>query len=139
MTSNSTRIGSVAAAAGVSVQAVRYYERRGLLPPPERAPSGYRRYADDAPLILRFIKRAQGLGFTLSEIQDLLRVRQTRPGDGKRVLKMVGEKVASVDQRIAELTALRATLVRLMKTCECGDGSARCSILDALKDERTPQ
>jgi len=75
MNQDTLRTGEVAAQAGVNVQTLRYYERRGLLKEPERRPSGYREYSPDAVLLIRFIKRAQELGFTLAEIEDLLRLR----------------------------------------------------------------
>jgi len=76
--SGAIRIGEVAARAGVNVQTLRYYERRGLLKPPARRPSGYREYSPDAVRVVRFIKRAQQLGFTLDETGELLRLRTLR-------------------------------------------------------------
>ena len=78
------RIGTAAAQAGVNIQTLRYYERRGLLPRPPRRTSGYREFPDDAVRIVRFIKRAQDLGFTLDEIEELLRLRNDKRRDRAR-------------------------------------------------------
>jgi DNA-binding transcriptional MerR regulator len=78
-------ISKVAARAGVHIQTLRYYERRGLIPAPKRAASGYRQYSAESVRIVIFIKRAQELGFTLREVQALLELRKPRPG--RRVLR----------------------------------------------------
>jgi DNA-binding transcriptional MerR regulator len=84
------RIGEVAAAAGCSIQTLRYYERRGLLQAPERTAAGYRQYPPDTVRLIRFIKRAQDLGFTLDEIEELLKLRDAtgkRRGEIRSVAK----------------------------------------------------
>jgi DNA-binding transcriptional MerR regulator len=104
------RSGALAAAAGVNVQTLRYYERRGLLPDPQRSLGGHREYGPDDLTVVRVIKAAQGLGFTLDEIADLLAVgahRGPRPGLRERAVA----KLADVDARIAQLQEIRATLV----------------------------
>ena len=75
------RIGAAAERAGVNVQTLRYYERRGLLPRPPRRTSGYREFPDEAVRVVRFVKRAQDLGFTLDEIEELLRLRNDKRRD----------------------------------------------------------
>src|SRR5690349_19590713 len=113
-------IGELARAAGVNVETVRYYERRGLLPEPPRTSSGYRRYDDDALWRLEFVGRAKQLGFTLAEIRDLL---ATEPGahavDG--VLRAAQAKLAEVDAKVADLAALQCRLRNLVATCETGE------------------
>ena len=79
-------IGQVAAQAGVNRQTLRYYERRGILAEPERAASGYRKYPSDTVRLIRFIKRAQDLGFTLTEVEELLTIRDTRSRTKARTL-----------------------------------------------------
>jgi DNA-binding transcriptional MerR regulator len=104
------RSGALAAAAGVNVQTLRYYERRGLLPDPQRSLGGHREYGPDDLTVVRVIKAAQRLGFTLDEIADLLAVgahRGPRPGLRERAVA----KLADVDARIAQLQEIRATLV----------------------------
>jgi DNA-binding transcriptional MerR regulator len=100
------RIGEVAAEAGVNIQTLRYYERRRLLPEPARSNSGYRTYDPGTVRLVRFIKRAQELGFTLREIEDLIELRQT-PRRGAEVRHpMAGAKAARNDSRRAAMTPL---------------------------------
>ncbi|MFD7729055.1 MerR family transcriptional regulator [Kitasatospora phosalacinea] len=105
------RTSQVAEAAGVNIQTLRYYERRGLLPEPDRSPGGHRRYDDRAVTVLRVIKAAQRLGFTLEEVADLLetgRHRHGRPAPGLQ--ERARAKLAEVEQRIADLTTIREAL-----------------------------
>jgi DNA-binding transcriptional MerR regulator len=113
-------IGELAQAAGVNVETVRYYERRGLLPEPPRTSSGYRRYDDDALWRLEFVGRAKQLGFTLSEIRDLLAANQgSRRVDG--VLRAAQAKLAELDAKLADLSAQQCRLRNLVATCETGE------------------
>lgn len=132
MEENGTRIGAVASQAGVNVQTLRYYERRGLLPRPERTASGYRHYAPETVGLVRFIKRAQELGFTLSEIGQLLAFRDPRHRDSARVLKLASAKIADIDGKIARLRAIRGALAALAESCECGKSTLECAILESL-------
>jgi DNA-binding transcriptional MerR regulator len=100
------RSGEVAAAAGVNPQTLRYYERRGLLAEPTRTLGGHRVYPDHAVTTLRVIKTAQRLGFTLDEVADLLSARRRAPGLRSRA----ATKLAEVEARIADLTAIAGTL-----------------------------
>ncbi|QKW18140.1 MerR family transcriptional regulator [Kitasatospora sp. NA04385] len=105
------RSSQVAEAAGVNAQTLRYYERRGLLPEPDRSPGGHRRYDGRAVTVLRVIKAAQRLGFTLDEAAELLetgRHRHGRPVPGLQ--QRARGKLAEVEERIADLTALREAL-----------------------------
>ncbi|MFJ4778155.1 MerR family transcriptional regulator [Streptomyces sp. NPDC088762] len=105
------RSGQVAKAAGVNVQTLRYYERRGLLAEPERSNGGHRLYGDDAVTALRVIKAAQRLGFTLEEVAELLeagRHRHGRPVAGLQERAAV--KLVEIDAKIADLTAIRTAL-----------------------------
>jgi DNA-binding transcriptional MerR regulator len=112
-------IGALATAAGISVETVRYYERRGLLPAPDRTGAGYRQYRSDDLWRLGFIRRAKGLGFTLAEIADLLGRRTER--SVLEVLAAAQAKLAQTEDDIAALEALRRNLQRLVQTCETGD------------------
>jgi len=126
--------GEVAARAGVNVQTLRYYERRGLLKEPDRRPSGYREYPPDAVQLIRFIKRAQELGFTLTEIEDLLRLRSDKTAGCSEVRAAAEAKIEDIDRRIRSLRAMRHALGVLVDSCK-SDGSAReCPILEALDD-----
>ena len=132
-------ISQTAREAGVNAQTLRYYERRGLLPRPPRRGSGYREYPADAVRIVRFIKKAQELGFSLDEIEELVRLRGVRRGERHRVRAIAERKIADIDQKIAHLQSMRAALDRLVESCHNG-GDADCPIIDALNEppERKP-
>jgi DNA-binding transcriptional MerR regulator len=106
------RRGQVAAAADVNIETLRYYERRGLLAEPERSPGGHRLYPPETVTVLRVIKAAQRLGFTLDEVADLLELGRHR--HGKRVdaglQQRAREKLIEVEERITDLVAIRDNL-----------------------------
>ena len=112
------KVGEVARRAGVNVETLRYYERRGLLPPPEREPSGHRRYDEDTVRFLRAIKEAQAVGFTLTEIGEYLRAarRSERPSETLRI--RMASKIDEIDARIAALRRMREELARVVG-CAC--------------------
>ena len=128
-------IGKLAARAGVSVDTVRYYEKSGLLAPQSRLASGYRRYGDLQVARLRFIRRAQELGFSLRDIRELLAVSKER--DVARVKRTAQQKLADVEQRIRALERVRGALTTLVATCPGHGRSADCPILQALGSEAT--
>jgi DNA-binding transcriptional MerR regulator len=130
------RIGELAAKTGVSVQAVRYYERRGLLERPARRPSGYREYSPSAVRRVRAIKWAQSLGFRLGQMPDLLGIAQTHVrGRRERVNALVSTKLIELDATLRDLTSMRKALLAVA-ACEC-DGN--CPILEkALDPSATP-
>jgi DNA-binding transcriptional MerR regulator len=124
-------IGALAHAAGVNIETVRYYERRGLLAQPARSGAGYRQYDDEALWRLQFVARAKQLGFTLSEIGELLEPDAARSTDD--VINAARAKLVDVDVQIRELVATRERLERLVRTCE--DGDARdCAALTITDD-----
>ena len=123
-------IGGLARAGGVGVETVRYYQRRGLLPTPAAA-DGVRRYAMEDLRRLRFIRSAQGAGFTLDQIGDLLALDAT--DDRARARELAGERIVALDARIAELRAARNALSRLANACSAG-ASGPCPILSAFED-----
>jgi Cu(I)-responsive transcriptional regulator len=124
-------IGEAAAQAGVNVQTLRYYERRGLLPRAPRRTSGYREFPDDAVRVVRFIKRAQELGFTLGEVEELLRLRHESRRDRGRIRAVADRRVHQIDRKITELLAMKKALSHLIHCCR--DGTAlECPIIDAL-------
>ena len=136
MKENGTGIGAIATHAGVNVQTLRYYERRGLLPAPARTSSGYRRYTSETVQLVRFIKRAQDLGFTLSEIGQLIGLRAAPRRDRARVLKLATAKIADIEEKIARLGAIRGALATLVDSCDCAGSALECSILEAMdRDE----
>ncbi len=125
-------IGSLAEAAGVKVATVRYYERRGLIAEPPRTAAGYRHY--DASVVdrIRFVRRAQDLGFTLEEIEDLLRLRVSSPASCARVEAATQAKLEAVESKIRELERLRATLHRLVQSCQKRKKTVACPVLEML-------
>lgn len=136
MARETLKTGEVAARAGVNIQTLRYYERRGLLKEPERRPSGYRKYPQEAVQVIRFIKRAQDLGFTLSEIEDLLLLRNDQESACSEVRAAAKAKIADIEQKIFHLRAMKRALGVLVASCTT-EGSARhCPILEALNDEK---
>ena len=131
---NALSTGQLARQAEVGLETIRYYERRGLLAKPVRKPSGYRQYAEDAVRRLRFIKRAQQLGFTLNEIKELVALWEDPEADRSQVRQRALAKVADVEARIRDLEEVKTRLLYLSKTCH-GQGSAKqCPIMLALAE-----
>jgi DNA-binding transcriptional MerR regulator len=127
------RTGQVAKASGVNIQTVRFYEREGLLPPPQRTASGYRQYSDDAVRVVTFIKRAQELGFTLREAKQLLRLRSPGPKRAVAAKTAAEAKLRDIDEKIRDLSAIRVALASLVDSCMCSGGAISCPILEALE------
>lgn len=126
-------IGEFARRAGVNVQTVRYYERRGLLPEPPRLESGYREYTAGSLERLQFIRRAQELGFTLAEVGELLSLRTDPATTAAAVKDRANAKIADIDARIRDLQRIRHALEHLSGQCRGGTGPAgECPLLDAL-------
>ena len=124
------RISGLARAGGVGVETVRFYQRKGLLEVPrEDAPAG-RHYDEEDLRRLRYIKQAQTAGFTLAEIAELLHLHRT--DDRPRAREMARERIAALDERIAELQAARQSLTKLAAACAKG-GAGPCPILDAFE------
>ncbi len=128
------RTGEVAAQAGVNVQTLRYYERRGLLEEPERRPSGYREYPADAVRLILFIKRAQELGFTLTEIEDLLRLRSDQESACSEVRSAAEAKIEDIEQKVRHLRAMKRALSALVASCATEGSPRHCPLLEALDD-----
>ncbi|HTF68598.1 MAG TPA: Hg(II)-responsive transcriptional regulator [Edaphobacter sp.] len=126
-------IGKLAEFAGVNVETIRYYQRRGLLEEPAKLLSGHRRYPAVMTKRLRFIKRAQALGFTLSEVGGLLSLDKVCACAETRHL--AARKLALIDQKIVDLAAMRQALDGLVRQCDAGDGNAACPIIDVLARE----
>jgi len=127
------RTGEVAAEAGVNVETLRFYERRGLLKEPtRRSSSGYRAYPAEAVRVVRFIKRAQELGFSLREIEELLRLREGHGGTCAEVRAAATSKLKDIERRIGSLRAIQRALAILVKSCSREGSTRECPILDAL-------
>lgn len=129
------RTGEVAAQAGVNVQTLRYYERRGLLKEPERRRSGYREYPPEAVQLIRFVKRAQELGFTLSEIEELLRLRNDQSASCSEVRAAAQAKIEDINQKVLSLRAMKRALGVLVSSCRSDGSTRQCPILEALDEK----
>jgi DNA-binding transcriptional MerR regulator len=126
------RTSEVAAQAAVNPQTLRHYERRRLLPAPVRSPGGYRAYPAEAVRRVRFIKRAQDLGFTLAEVESLLHLADGGPDRCDSARVMAEEKITDLRRRITQLQALQAGLTRLVATCGRPRAKRECPILHEL-------
>jgi MerR family transcriptional regulator, mercuric resistance operon regulatory protein len=129
-------IGRLAKAAGVGVETVRYYQRRGLLPKPPRAIGGFRYYGAEALEQLKSVRRAQRAGFSLAEIAILLRLDRIR--DRQAAQRLAAQKIAEIDQQIDALQKLRQALGGLTRACERGTGDIPCPILEAFRSSSQP-
>jgi MerR family mercuric resistance operon transcriptional regulator len=123
-------IGALARSAGVGVETIRYYQRRGLLAQPARQFGGIRRYGAADAARLRFIRRAQELGFTLEEIGELLKLQD---GTDRRAIRRIAHaRLAQVEARVADLQRMRRALRHVIEDCEHGPGAPRCPIIEAI-------
>lgn len=125
-------IGTLAKRAGVGVETVRFYERRGLVRRPARPREGFRSYPEDAVERIRFIRNAQALGFTLQEIEDLLALRVTAGTSCAAVRSRAAAKAADVKRRVADLERIGSALQKLVGACPGRGALAGCTILEAL-------
>jgi MerR family transcriptional regulator, mercuric resistance operon regulatory protein len=115
-------IGKLGERSGVNVETIRYYQRRGLLDEPKKPLGGYRRYPSEMARRVRFIKRAQALGFTLEEVAGLLRLDAASACTETR--ELAARKLALTDRKLADLKAMRAALAALVAQCDTGGGRA---------------
>lgn len=128
--------GEVAERAGVGRETVRYYEERSLIPEPRRSASGYRLYDESYVERIRFIGRAQELGFTLEKIKELLELRGGPEATCADVKAQAEAKIEDVEAKIRDLRRIRDALAALAKTCTGGTApTTECPILDAMEDE----
>jgi MerR family mercuric resistance operon transcriptional regulator len=129
------KTGELAKQAGVNVETLRFYERKGLLPKPHQRESGYREYPQESVRLLQFIKRAQELGFSLKEIRELLALK-VQPGvTCVEVRETAEHKMADVRQKIRDLLAIERALQRLTVTCTGSGPLSECPILEHLEGE----
>lgn len=123
-------IGRLAEAADVNVETIRYYQRRGLMPEPDKPHSGHRRYTDADLRRMQFIKRAQALGFTLDDIGSLLELDRAYACSETRELAV--HKLAIIESKLADLKAMQKALTSLLRQCDAGTASGSCPIMHAL-------
>lgn len=128
------KIGTLASRADLPAATIRYYEKRGLIPEPPRSNSGYRRYSADAVDRLRFIKRAQALGFALDEIGELLELRVEHGKACEPVEARAREKLSAVRSKIQELRQMEKALKGLTAACRSRTPTGDCPILEALSE-----
>lgn len=130
--SQSLTIGALAAEAGVNVETIRFYQRRKLLPEPERPYGGIRRYGPAEVSRLRFIKAAQRIGFTLDEIAQLL---QLEDGTHCSQARTIAEhKLTDVRHRLEDLQRIETALAQLVKRCAVGRGKVTCPLIASLQE-----
>jgi len=126
-------IGQVAKRTGITVETVRFYEKKGLIAAPRRTDSGYRQYPGDTVKRVRFIQNAKEVGFTLKDIGELLALRR-EPGTSCTDIKLrAAHKIEEVDRKIRELTRIRGALSKLKSTCTGSGAVSQCPILEELE------
>lgn len=123
------RVGEVARATGVTVEALRFYERRGLLPAPARTPAGYRDYSQSVVAAVRFIRHTQQLGFSLDDIAGMLDLAAGGPDNCDTVRDLAQAKIDQVALKISQLTAIRNALSDLVATCQRPRPERHCPLL----------
>jgi len=125
-------IGELAKAADVPTTTVRYYERRRLLTPETRSGSNYRLYGEASLERLRFIKAAQGAGFTLSDIESLLELRDDSRSPNKQVQGLIDERLRRVAEQIKGLKEVQRALKRWRDRCKCAEATGHCEVIEGL-------
>ena len=133
------KIGEVAERSGVNLQTIRYYEREKLLPEPPRLASGYRIYPDLTVRRIRFIKRAQEIGFTLAEIRDLLAIRINADRDSSEVRSLAQAKITDIEEKIQTLHRMKEALVRITERCSGCGPTSECPILERIDSDEVLQ
>lgn len=126
-------IGAAAALSGVPAKTIRYYEDIGLVRPAPRTGGGYRAYGDDDVHFLRFVRRARSLGFTVNECRQLLDLYRNPHRASAEVKALTMRRIAEIDRKMAELAAMRSTLLGLAENCH-GDDRPECPIIEELAE-----
>ncbi|MEE8417998.1 MAG: Hg(II)-responsive transcriptional regulator [candidate division Zixibacteria bacterium] len=127
--------GNLAKMAGVNIETIRYYEKQGILPEPDRSPSGYRQYDEETVNRIRFVKRAQKLGFSLSEIKQLLKLSEGEITDCDEVKDIALKKLEAIREKIINLQKLDSILSNLATQCDRQQTIKGCPIIEALMTE----
>ena len=128
-------IGRLAKQVGIGIETIRFYERQGLIEPPPRTESNYRLYPTEEAARLRFIKRAKNLGFTLSEIKELLFIRHDPNATKADIKNRTLNKIEDVKQKISDLTRIKMALEHLASSCDGHGPLEECPILEALDSD----
>lgn len=128
------RIGEASARAGVNIQTLRYYERRGLIKAPERGSSGYREYTPETVQLVKLIKRAQKFGFSLNEIKHLLDFCENNKGNCDGLHEVIASKITDTKQQLAALNDIEKSLKLLLDSCSAKGPLDKCPIMKSLND-----
>lgn len=126
------KIGQVARESNVGIETIRYYEREGLLAPPDRRPSGYRQYDASVVARLQFIRRSKELGFTLAEIKELLSLWFDANTRCEHVRERAKRKIADIEDKVRALQKMKRSLHKVIRECQTRDSVAACPIWSAL-------
>ena len=129
------KIGELSRATGTNIETIRYYERIGLLPPPDRTAANYRSYGDAHRSRLSFVRHSRDLGFTIEEIRSLLDLSDDPARDCSEADRIASAHLEQVEEKIAQLTLLRDELSRIVGRCR-GGIAADCRVIEALGDHR---
>jgi Hg(II)-responsive transcriptional regulator len=125
-------IGKVAKLSNVGVETIRYYEREGLIKQPRKQDRSFREYSKEAVQRVRFIKRAQELGFSLSDISDLLSLRVDGRTSCATVKRKAVSKISQVEEKIADLERIRSALTKIKAHCERQSAGDKCPVLESF-------
>ncbi|WP_020469103.1 heavy metal-responsive transcriptional regulator [Zavarzinella formosa] len=131
----SMTIGQVARRPGIGIETIRFYEREGLLPAPERKRSGYRVFFEDILIRLRFIRRAKELGFSLREIMELLKLTEDPESTRGDVKRQTETKLADIEAKIIDLQRMRKTLRKLVNECPGHGSLTGCPTMESLNHD----
>ncbi|MFN7029680.1 MAG: MerR family transcriptional regulator [Sphingopyxis sp.] len=129
------KIGELSRATGINIETIRYYERIGLLPEPDRTAANYRSYGDPHRARLTFLRHSRDLGFAIEEIRSLLDLSDDPARDCSEADRIASRHLAQVEEKIAQLTLLRDELTRIVGRCR-GGVAADCRVIEALGDHR---
>lgn len=129
------RIGKVAKQVGITVEAIRFYEKKGLIEPPERNESGYREYPEDAVHLVSFIKKAKELGFSLKEIKELMSLRYKPGTTCGEVKEQTEQKIVDIDRKVEDLLRIKSALTELVSICPGQGPLKHCTIMEALESK----
>jgi MerR family mercuric resistance operon transcriptional regulator len=127
-------IGKLAKSASVGVETVRFYERTGLIKRPSKGGQGFRQYNDDDALRIRFIKRAQELGYTLREIKELLDLKASHKTTCGEYSEKIGSKLKEIDDKIRDLKRIKKALGEILVLCDDNPSNAECRVLDCFEN-----
>lgn len=128
-------IGQVAKLAEVGIDTIRFYEKKGVIQEPKRLASGYRQYDENTPRKIRFIKKAQELGFTLKEVKELLELKINRKAPCQSVRMKAETKMREIESKVNDLSKMKDALLKMVFSCSGKGTTVECSILESFEKE----